>query len=325
MSPKNRSSYNKEYYKNNRERLLSYQKAYYQENRADVIEYNRVFREENKESIREQRKGYRLLNSGRIKEYARGWHENNKEQKLEHDRAYYQENREAILERERERASRFPQSKMWKNAKNRARQAGIPFRIEEKDIVIPEVCPILGIPIVRKGKEKSDNSPSLDRIIPELGYVEGNIAVISDRANTIKNNGTWEEHERVADWIDRERFSLCAVDSGSITKSYRSLMFSRIKSRAKKRNLPFDLDITGIVVPEFCPILGLRLSPGRGKCEPGSPSVDQIIPSKGYVKGNVAVLSWRANTLKNVGTGKEHQQISDWIRAMTLEKTGVAA
>jgi hypothetical protein len=56
---------------------------------------------------------------------------------------------------------------------------------------------ILGIPLVMGDKYAHDNSPSLDRIIPELGYVKGNIMVISHKANTIKSNANIEELEKV--------------------------------------------------------------------------------------------------------------------------------
>jgi len=54
-----------------------------------------------------------------------------------------------------------------------------------------------------------------------------------------------------------------------------------------------------VVVPEFCPVLGIKIVPGRqgkGKAtEDNSPSLDKFIPEKGYVPGNIAVISWRAN------------------------------
>lgn len=52
-----------------------------------------------------------------------------------------------------------------------------------------------------KGKSgPQPDSPSIDRIIPALGYVKGNVIVVSQRANTIKNNATPEELRRVADF-----------------------------------------------------------------------------------------------------------------------------
>ena len=97
-----------------------------------------------------------------------------------------------------------PDFKILQAAKRRAKQHGIPFGITRKDILIPEVCPVLGIPLVVGGSRfATANSPSLDRIIPELGYVPGNIAVISHKANTIKSNATIEELEAVVAWLKK--------------------------------------------------------------------------------------------------------------------------
>ena len=87
-------------------------------------------------------------------------------------------------------------------ARSRAKRHSVPFSITEADIVIPSHCPILGIPLVTaSGKRGSTpNSPSIDRIRPELGYVPGNVQVISHRANAIKNDATLAELERVGDW-----------------------------------------------------------------------------------------------------------------------------
>ena len=71
------------------------------------------------------------------------------------------------------------------------------------------------------------------------------------------------------------------------------------KKRAKIRNVPFDLSPDDIVIPEFCPVLGIRLSLNRGGgFKASSPSVDRRIPSLGYVKGNIRVISYRANEIK---------------------------
>lgn len=90
---------------------------------------------------------------------------------------------------------------LWLNAKNRARIKGIPFSITKEDIVVPDICPVFGIPLARNVGEPGSNSPSIDRIRPELGYVPGNIVVISHRANQLKSNATVGELERVTEWL----------------------------------------------------------------------------------------------------------------------------
>lgn len=75
--------------------------------------------------------------------------------------------------------------------KCRAKRLGIPFSICVSDIIVPALCPVLCIPLqVNIGKGYHASSPSVDRIVPELGYVKGNIRVISARANLLKNDAS---------------------------------------------------------------------------------------------------------------------------------------
>lgn len=88
-------------------------------------------------------------------------------------------------------------------AKVRAKREGIPFNLDESDIQIPELCPVLGIKLETNPKNSWhwDNSPSLDRLVPELGYIKGNVQVISMRANRIKTDATLEELEALVAWL----------------------------------------------------------------------------------------------------------------------------
>ena len=78
-------------------------------------------------------------------------------------------------------------------------------------------------------------------------------------------------------------------------------MYWGVKYRARKNGIDFNIELEDIVIPEFCPVLGLKLEPNIGGNSPSmnSPSLDKIDPSKGYTKGNIMVISHRANSLKN--------------------------
>lgn len=82
---------------------------------------------------------------------------------------------------------------IWFRAKKRAEKYGYDFNIEESDIIIPKVCPILEVPIVLGNKGNYEYTPSLDRIDNTKGYVKGNIQVISKKANSMKNSATIDE------------------------------------------------------------------------------------------------------------------------------------
>ena len=99
--------------------------------------------------------------------------------------------------------------------------------------------------------------------------------------------------------------------------NYRRATFNQIKYRAEKTGVLFDLTLDDIPpVPDVCPVFNTLLTVGQGKSEPNSPSLDRIIPEKGYVKGNIVWLSMRANAMKNDGTAEEHRRIADWIDEM---------
>lgn len=91
---------------------------------------------------------------------------------------------------------------LWRS-RTRAKTKNVPHSITIKDIKISPVCPVLKIRI-RKGFSGgvTSNSPSLDRIVPKLGYVPGNVAVISQRANTLKNNLTVDQAKNLLEYME---------------------------------------------------------------------------------------------------------------------------
>lgn len=96
-----------------------------------------------------------------------------------------------------------PEKMLLANAKRRAKRYGVPFSITVDDVSIPYRCPVLGIKLYSNwgANHPTDNSPSLDRIVPELGYVPGNVVVISMRANRIKADANIGELQDVATYF----------------------------------------------------------------------------------------------------------------------------
>lgn len=93
-----------------------------------------------------------------------------------------------------------PTKRMLYSAKKRAKEKNLPFNIEESDINIPEYCPYLGIKLTfhsPRGQSRQHGA-SLDRIFPDLGYVKGNVEVISHLANTMKNDASITELQNFA-------------------------------------------------------------------------------------------------------------------------------
>lgn len=90
-----------------------------------------------------------------------------------------------------------PERTMLNAARKRAKEQGIPFAITVSDIVIPKICPVLRHPFEQGTRAEHDWSPSLDRKIPQLGYVPGNVQVISYKANRLKSDASIADLKRL--------------------------------------------------------------------------------------------------------------------------------
>jgi len=108
--------------------------------------------------------------------------------------------------RRRQEISRQAAERRWEKrllaaAGRRAARDGIAFTITEADVTIPETCPVLGMPLVMGHGRHGPDSASLDKIDPMLGYIPGNVHVISLRANMLKSNATPGELLKLAEWV----------------------------------------------------------------------------------------------------------------------------
>jgi hypothetical protein len=120
-------------------------------------------------------------------------------------RKYRKDDPNRYADNQRRSYLKDPRRYMLYRAKARAEERGVPFDVVKEDITIPEFCPVLGIPLIVGTGDKTDNSPSLDRIIPCLGYVQGNVQVISDKANRIKSNASIEDLRRIILYLQSEK------------------------------------------------------------------------------------------------------------------------
>lgn len=101
----------------------------------------------------------------------------------------------------KQRRVRIKERIILKSAKIRAKKEKWDFNLDITDIVIPDICPVLGIPLRRDNPCLLDNSPTLDRIDSSKGYVKGNVCVISNRANRMKGNFTIEDFQKIINYM----------------------------------------------------------------------------------------------------------------------------
>lgn len=130
-----------------------------------------------------------IKNRAEVKKYR----EANKAKVYLSKKRYVEANKEKVNAFFRQYGRDNYKKKMFMAARARAKKKGLEFNITLEDIVIPSVCPYLGVPLLGANSRQNRNSPSLDRIDSQLGYIKGNVRVISWLANTMKNNASIKE------------------------------------------------------------------------------------------------------------------------------------
>lgn len=93
---------------------------------------------------------------------------------------------------------------MLAGARARAKRKGLDFDLRVEDIQIPETCPVLGLKLAFNRGFPKPNSPTIDRVDNNRGYVKDNVRVISHRANAIKSNATLGELLSVYEYVLNE-------------------------------------------------------------------------------------------------------------------------
>lgn len=186
-----------------------------------------------------------------------------------------------------------PEELLFERSRQRAKDKKIDFEITVEDIVIPKICPIANIPIsVNYDNRNGDNYYVLDRIDWLSGIVKGNVRVVSNLGLSQKMKelgllGYFDDIDYVPEDIRKE---ICM----------------RAKRNAKNRNCEFNLTPEDIIVPEYCSYFKFKLSFNKKDSKKSFYySIDRIDSSKGYIKGNVQIISRLANTMKNNATEEE--------------------
>lgn len=136
-----------------------------------------------------------------------------------------------------------------------------------------------------------------------------NAALKHGRSNECKTCNTQAVMDRYAERM--------ITKEGQATK-----LVNDIRQRAKKKNLPVDIDAEYImsIMPEMCPVLNIQLQRNQGVQADNSFSVDRIVPALGYVKGNVIIVSYRANRIRNDATIDELEAVASFYKTLLCDK-----
>jgi hypothetical protein len=103
-------------------------------------------------------------------------------------------------------------------------------------------------------------------------------------------------------------------------KNLQHMMWKNAKRRANKNGIDFSILETDILIPDVCPVFGTLLVVGMVRND-NSPTLDRIDNSKGYIIGNIRVISWRANRIKGDATTREIELILEYMKREGVSHT----
>jgi hypothetical protein len=152
----------------------------------------------------ERSRAWRLAHPEKAKKYQHDWYQKNKEKLKRKSKKYNKEHAQEIKSRRLQERKNDPAKYMLRVKRNECIKFDVEFSLKLSDIEpLPVTCPVLDLQLnytVLTGRPE-DNSPSIDRFNNTLGYVHGNVRVISNRANRLKGDGTLEEHLKIAEYM----------------------------------------------------------------------------------------------------------------------------
>ena len=180
-----------------------------------------------------------------------------------------------------------PEELLYERYRSTSMEKGSSFEVSPEDIVIPERCPLTNIPILVDYKDRrSDNYYVLDRLDWSKGIVKGNIRVVSALGLQQRLN----EISKLSDFVYEDY----------VPSNLQKVICRRASKSASGRGLEYNLEPEDIVISETCPYLKIKLSYNKKDSKkPFYYSIDRIDSSKGYIKGNIQIISLLANTMKN--------------------------
>lgn len=126
-----------------------------------------------------------------------------------------------------------------------------------------------------------------------------------------------KRNEYQKEWLRKDKVKESAERCFKRLKeeNYEKYLLKTSRSRAKKAGLEHSISVEDIIVPTHCPILLIPIFPATGgKAGPNSPSLDRIDNGKGYIPGNVRVISHRANSNKGSMSIEDIERLLKYVK-----------
>jgi hypothetical protein len=209
-----------------------------------------------------------------------------------------------------EREPRTKEYLLWDRVRQSCKEKDNFFDLKVEDISIPLICPITGIEISTNFEDRyNENYFVLDRIDWLQGFISGNVQVVSllglrQRTLELSQKGMINSSDR-------------------IPSNIKKFLLNKARRSAIKNRYECNLTIDDIEIPKSCPYLNIKLTFNKKNNKDSNyASIDRIDSSKGYIKGNVMIISRMANTMKNSSTIDQMKIFSKNVLKMYNSKKG---
>jgi hypothetical protein len=241
--------------------------------------------------------------------YGTNYRNENAQQLQEYKKQFKKNNPEIVKKWKHDDYLRNQITHILRSCKSTAKTKNINFNLKKEDINIPSNCPIYGLELKQVEYYQNDNSISIDRIDNKIGYIKKNIIIVSWKANRFKRDSSFEEMTLMYKNYNKTNIG---QKINYQLDYYKKILLKDVRKRVKRAAkkgiiIPFNITIHDFNFPTHCPILGLEIKRGIGQPIPNSPSIDRIDNTKGYVKDNIRIISYRANELKNNSSYKDYE------------------
>jgi len=175
---------------------------------------------------------------------------------------------------------------------------------------------------------KCNQEKPLDSFFGNNSRKDGKAVWCKECFRTYQNsNGVKQSRKKIHDaWQKSEaglkfRFggALKAIERKRRVKQKEKRMISAARIRAKKKGLEVSITEDDITIPTICPVLGIEITKENRRASDTSATIDRIDNNKGYIRGNVLIISYRANSIKRDGSMDELYKIYHYMRKYQVE------
>ena len=204
------------------ERKKESNRKHYEAHPEKYRERARKYREDHPEKVKESTRKCREANPEKIRKYR----EVNREKVKEYNRLYFIANREKVNRQRRKRYERNPFKFRLENIRKRSKKNGLNFDLDLDFLKqlwdeCGGICLMTGNPMLKKSEANDPFVVCVDRIIPDEGYIKGNVRLVSLWYNTARSNWgdafTLEMCQRVAERAySPEMIELLEAEGGKV-------------------------------------------------------------------------------------------------------------